>query len=127
MRKFESSCVTGAWPPPHSPGSSQSHAEAARGGIPAEHAVITTKLSGEITDWNAGAERLFGRPRSEVLGMSAQILVPPEHRGNFADFLDTVRRNTSVHRQDIVCLRNGGARIDVSLTASTLHESDGTP
>ncbi len=41
--------------------------------------VVTTDSEGRIVDWNASAERMFGHPRSEVLGKTlASVLRPSE-------------------------------------------------
>jgi len=43
-------------------------------------AVVVTDMQGTITDWNKGAERLYGYPREEVLGQPVNILHVPEDR-----------------------------------------------
>ncbi|MCP4592296.1 MAG: PAS domain S-box protein, partial [bacterium] len=40
--------------------------------------VLVTDLEGRITDWNPGAERMFGYSREEVLGRSPEILNRPQ-------------------------------------------------
>ena len=47
--------------------------------------IIVTNLSGEIIDWNPGAERMFGYCRAEVLGKTTAIL----HRPQEANHLTT--------------------------------------
>jgi PAS domain S-box-containing protein len=44
-------------------------------------AVITIDHAGRVTEWNDAAERIFGYPRTEVLGVElAQLIVPPTLR-----------------------------------------------
>jgi PAS domain S-box-containing protein len=43
-----------------------------------EDAIVATDTEGLITDWNAGAERLFGYASKEVTGRSNLLLVPPD-------------------------------------------------
>ncbi len=43
-------------------------------------AVVVTDIKGTITDWNKGAERLYGYTRDEVLGQPVNILHVPEDR-----------------------------------------------
>ena len=38
-------------------------------------AVITSSLEGIVTEWNPGAERMFGYPREEAVGMSLEKLI----------------------------------------------------
>ena len=44
-------------------------------------AIISTSLDGVIRTWNAGAERLFGYSRDEVVGRSVAAIIPPELLG----------------------------------------------
>ena len=45
-----------------------------------EFAILTTDLAGRITGWNTGAERLFGYPAGEAIGLPAAALFTPEDR-----------------------------------------------
>jgi PAS domain S-box-containing protein len=45
-------------------------------------AVIVTDLSGVITSWNAGAERLYGYRAADIVGQSVATLYFPEDRGH---------------------------------------------
>ena len=40
--------------------------------------VILTSLDGKITDWNPGAERMFGHSREEILGRRLDFLLAPK-------------------------------------------------
>jgi PAS domain S-box-containing protein len=53
-------------------------------------AIIGLTLSGEVTDWNPAAERLFGYPASEALGRNIGDLIVPEHLRKECD--DATRR-----------------------------------
>ena len=39
-----------------------------------DYAIITTTLNGQITSWNAGAQKLFGWNNAEILNASIDIL-----------------------------------------------------
>jgi PAS domain-containing protein len=43
-------------------------------------AILSKKLDGTITSWNAAAERMYGYPAAEVIGRSIEILVPADRR-----------------------------------------------
>lgn len=45
-----------------------------------EYALVQTDLEGIVTNWNSGAERLFGYNISEVLGRPFAVLLPLENR-----------------------------------------------
>lgn len=42
--------------------------------------IFTLDADGQITDWNAGAEIIFGHTAAEVIGRSADIIFTPEDR-----------------------------------------------
>ena len=42
-----------------------------------DDAIIAIGLDGIITDWNAGAERMLGYSRSEIIGLPIAVIVPP--------------------------------------------------
>lgn len=42
------------------------------------HAVIVADTSGRITQWNPGAETLFGYPADQAVGHSLNLIVPPD-------------------------------------------------
>ena len=43
-----------------------------------DYAIFATDLDRKITDWNAGAERLLGYTKEEILGQLADVLFVPE-------------------------------------------------
>ncbi|MBE7200002.1 MAG: PAS domain S-box protein, partial [Parafilimonas terrae] len=45
-----------------------------------DYAVVVMDLSGRITDWNAGAERVLGWTADEVRGLPADVFFAPEDR-----------------------------------------------
>jgi PAS domain S-box-containing protein len=55
--------------------------------------VILTDVNGRITDWNPGAERMFGYGRAEMLGKSPQALNRPEEAVSVNESIrDGIRR-----------------------------------
>jgi diguanylate cyclase (GGDEF)-like protein/PAS domain S-box-containing protein len=45
-----------------------------------DFAIFTTGLDGEVNTWNAGAERILGFARADMLGRSASTIFTPEDR-----------------------------------------------
>jgi PAS domain S-box-containing protein len=90
-----------------------------------DDAILTKDLDGTITSANAGAERLFGMPASELVGRPVSVLVPPERRSEPAAILARLRRGERVDHFETVRLASGGRRVDVSLTISPIRDPSG--
>jgi PAS domain S-box-containing protein len=45
-----------------------------------DYAIFTTDTSGWIETWNIGAERMFGYPEEEAVGLHAEVIFTPEDR-----------------------------------------------
>ena len=52
-----------------------------------DDAIVSKNLSGIITSWNKGAERIFGYTSQEVIGRSITLIIPPDHLDEEADIL----------------------------------------
>jgi PAS domain S-box-containing protein len=90
-----------------------------------EDAIIAADLDGKITDWNAGAERMFGYSRAEATGMPVSIIVPPELRHEPVQILAKVRKGVGVTNQETLRLRQNGKPVHVSLTVSPIRDQSG--
>ncbi|MGC4077017.1 MAG: PAS domain S-box protein [Rubrivivax sp.] len=89
-------------------------------------AIIVQTLDGAITDWNAGAERLFGFKAAEVLGRRAtDLLVPPERETEDHELLATVARGERVKVFETERRHRDGTLIEVSITASPIRGPGG--
>ena len=104
--------------------------EEARGWLAAvvessEDAIISKTLDGVITDWNPGAEKLFGYPLEEVIGKPMLMLFPPERVDEERDILARIRRGESVEHFETVRIRKDGRAIDVSVTISPIRDDSG--
>jgi PAS domain S-box-containing protein len=103
-------------------------AEAARNmltGILAESddAIITKNLEGMITSWNRGAERLFGYSAEQMLGQNFKLLIPPDRLVDEICVLEELRRGERVDHYESKRLTRAGRLIDVSITASPIHDA----
>ncbi|MFN8678082.1 MAG: PAS domain S-box protein [Thermomicrobiales bacterium] len=55
-------------------------------------AIVTWEWNGEITFWNAGAERLYGYASTEAVGRRIHDLLATRHAGDFAGIAATLER-----------------------------------
>jgi PAS domain S-box-containing protein len=90
-----------------------------------DDAIVSKDLSGIITSWNRGAERLFGYRESEVLGKSVTILIPEERLDEEPKILERIRRGESIDHYETIRKRKDGTLLDISLTVSPIYDSDG--
>jgi PAS domain S-box-containing protein len=83
-------------------------------------AIVGKTVRGIITDWNRGAERIFGYKPKEIIGKSILTLIPPERHYEEGDILRKVRRGKSLDHYETVRRRKDGTLIDVSVTISPI-------
>ncbi len=90
-----------------------------------DDAIVGKTLEGIITDWNPGAQRVFGYSPDEVIGKSVLILFPPERMEEEMDILGRVAKGERVENYETVRVRKDGKRIDMSVTVSPIRDSSG--
>ncbi|MBC7896944.1 MAG: PAS domain S-box protein [Cytophagaceae bacterium] len=89
-------------------------------------AIIAQALDGTITDWNRGAERLFGFRAGATIGLLiADVLLPDHLRAEDDALVAQITRGESVVGFETQRLRADGSLVDVSLTASPIVDAEG--
>lgn len=88
-------------------------------------AVVGKDLQGNVTSWNAGAERMFGYAADEILGQSIFRIIPTDHQDDEERILARIRRGESVEHFETERLRKDGKMIDVSVTVSPIKNAAG--
>lgn len=87
--------------------------------------IISKRLDGIITSWNAGAVRIFGYEPDEIIGQPITRLIPEELLAEEADIIAHIQDGERVPHYETVRLAKSGRRVDVSLTVSPLFDRDG--
>src|SRR5262249_10213073 len=77
------------------------------------------------TNWNQGAERIFGYTAEEMIGKSVTLLIPPERLSEEDQILNALRAGERIEHYETVRRRKDGTDIDVSLTVSPIKNDDG--
>ena len=90
-----------------------------------EDAIIGQDLSGVVTSWNPGAERLFGHPAARVLGRDLDHLLAPGSPDDERHHFALATRGNVVAAFEAQRRRQDGAVLDVLLTLSPLRTVDG--
>ncbi len=89
--------------------------------------VITTDLTGCITTWNQGAERLFGYRAEEVLGQSVAMLYSPEMHAFLSQEVITPLKQKGEHEVEVTAQHKSGNQVDVLLSLSLLQDAQHQP
>ena len=94
--------------------------------VQSSHDAIAAKtLNGIITDWNQGAERIFGYKPKEIIGKSVLTLIPKDRQDEEQEILRKIRHGESLDHYETVRRRKDGQLIDVSLTISPIKDPKG--
>jgi PAS domain S-box-containing protein len=91
----------------------------------AQDSIITSNLKGEVTSWNNGAERLFGYTAAEILGKPLQKLMPESRQGEMEELNQKLQSGQPIAAFETVRLAKDGHQVDVSVSLSPMHDSDG--
>jgi len=90
-----------------------------------DDAIISKNLHGIITSWNGGAQRIFGYTAEEVVGQPVSILAPPDRLDEMPQILSKIRAGQRVEHYETRRRTKDGRVIDVALTVSPIHDSEG--
>jgi PAS domain S-box-containing protein len=88
-------------------------------------AIIGTTLDGIITNWNPGAEHLYGYSAGEAVGTHVSVLIPSDRAHEFGAIIARLERGERTAPFETVRMRKDGSRIDVSLTVSPIKDAAG--
>src|ERR1700690_3679919 len=90
-----------------------------------DDAIIGKDINGIITDWNNGAERLFGYSADEMIGKSISILMPSDLADDFVEIMRKIQAGETIKHFDTVRLKKDGTRVQVSLTVLPVVDTNG--
>ncbi len=90
-----------------------------------DDAIAAKDLNGIITDWNRGAERLFGFTAAEAIGQSITIIIPEGRLDEETMVLSRIRKGERMDHFETVRRRKDGTLVDISLTVSPIRNSQG--
>jgi PAS domain S-box-containing protein len=89
-------------------------------------AVVGKTLDGIITDWNSGAERLYGYTAGEIIGKPARVLTPPDRSDEIPHLIGRIRNGERIEPYETERLTKDKRRIQVSLSLSPVKNAQGT-
>jgi two-component system sensor kinase FixL len=88
-------------------------------------AIIGKTLDGIVTDWNAGAEAIFGYTAAEAIGNPLTMLLPPGQDDEMTRILARIGAGERVEHYETKRLRKDGRVIDVSMAVSPVWDDAG--
>jgi len=91
----------------------------------ATDAILTTNTEMLITSWNAGAERLFGYGREEMLGQPVSTIVPGDRRQEFLDSRAHMNSGEPTLHLETIRQHKDGSLVDVAVTLSEIATATG--
>jgi len=87
-------------------------------------AIISQDMTGTITSWNAGAEKLFGYSAEEVLGQPVHMVFPTE-RAWKSEAMARIRGGEMVLPFETTGLRKDGSQVPLSASLSPIQNANG--
>ena len=90
-----------------------------------QDAIIGKTLDGIITQWNKGAEEMYGYSAMEIIGRNISVLCPPDRPDEIPGILARIRRGERVDYFESVRVTKDGRRLNVSLAVSPIHDGEG--
>jgi len=88
-------------------------------------AIIATDPAGTITNWNRGAELIYGYSAKEAIGNSLSMVMPPDHALDTSVVLDAIRNREELLQYETTRAKKDGEIIDVAITLSPIQTTDG--
>ena len=90
-----------------------------------EDAIISKDLSGKILSWNKSAEKLYGYLEEDAKQMHISQLIPEERKAEADLILSQIKLGQHIKQLETQRLTKHNELIDVSLTISPMHNSEG--
>ena len=90
-----------------------------------EDAIVSKKLDGTISSWNAAAERMFEYSAAEAVGQPITMIIPSERLDEEKLILNRLRQGERIAHFETVRVAKSGRRVNISLTVSPVRNKHG--
>jgi PAS domain S-box-containing protein len=85
-----------------------------------DDAIIAVDLKSVVTDWNKGAERIYGYTSDEVCGRSIRFILPPGYEEEMSGIFSRVSQGQVVRNLETQRMDKDGRILEVALTVSPI-------
>lgn len=90
-----------------------------------DDAIIGKTITGVVTSWNQGAEKMFGYSRAEMIGRSILTIFPPGREPEEQRILATIAQGQAMDHFETERVRKDGRIVQVSVNFSPLKDDSG--
>ncbi len=90
-----------------------------------DDSIISMSLTGVITSWNHGAERMYGYLAEEMIGHTTARILPQDRANEEREILDRIRKKERISHFETVRLRKDRVKLDVSVAVSPIEDARG--
>jgi PAS domain S-box-containing protein len=87
-----------------------------------DDAIFSKDLSGIVTSWNKGAERIFGFSAKEIIGRSISTIFPPDRSDELSTILNRIGAGERIEHYQTVRRTKTGELLNVSVTISPMQD-----
>jgi PAS domain S-box-containing protein len=91
-----------------------------------DDAIISVDLTGIITSWNKGAERIYGYRASEVIGQPLSRITPEAALQDARDMLMRVGQGQSIYHYEVPQTCQDGSTRHIIVNASPMYDANQT-
>ena len=88
-------------------------------------AIFSTNLQGDVTTWNAAAERFFGHPVQHAIGRAITLIVPPDREIEHKMLTQRVQSGEAIVEFETIRMRRNLTLMEVALTLSPIRDAVG--
>ena len=90
-----------------------------------DDAIISKSLSGIITSWNSGAERVFGYAAAEAIGQSIGLIIPPGRQLEEIAIIQRLSQGEKIEHFETERVAKDGRLVPISITVSPVRNRHG--
>jgi PAS domain S-box-containing protein len=91
-----------------------------------QDAIIGKNLDGIITQWNQGAEKIYGYAAHEVIGRPISMIAPEDRADEIPNILRKIREGERVEYFETIRVTKDGRRLNMSVSVSPIHDGEGS-